>query len=121
MSVVFVSIMNSYNIGMCQASNKAGFLFKALNEVVIGSKPGWKNLDRDFAIEILLVGFIHTSHPALPEWGKDTVITKRSVNEIVLLHHRIRKRNGGETRRLLSTIELFLVNVYYRLPKTRTV
>src|SRR5438094_10328358 len=90
MPVTFVCIMDGHNIRMRKASNKASFPVKAFHKVAVGSKPGRKNLDRHFAVEVLLIALIDASHAPLSEGSKDSVVARHCTDQIVLFHRQVR-------------------------------
>src|SRR5438105_5521428 len=86
MPVTFICIMDCHNIRMRKASNQTSFPVKAFHKVAVGSKPGSKNLDRHFAVEVLLITLIDTSHAALSDESKDPVVATHATDQIVLFH-----------------------------------
>ena len=65
--VIFASIMDSYNVRMRKPRHQLRLLIETLYKIAVSRKPWRQNLDRDFAIKVLLTRFIDTSHTPLAE------------------------------------------------------
>src|SRR5690349_5547581 len=57
------------------------------DEVAVCCIPGWKNLDRNIPVKVLLVCPVDTRHTSLAKSSQDFIFTKNGTNQGVLLHN----------------------------------
>lgn len=84
--MVLIGIMDGYNIRVREPGDESSLQVEAFNEVSVCSKPWWKNLDRDFAVKVLLVRSIDARHASLAELSQYFIVPKRHTDQVVLLH-----------------------------------
>src|SRR6266568_996338 len=87
MAIIFTGVVYGHDVGMGEPCHQSGFQAKAFDEATVGGVPGRENLHCDFAIKVLLMCSIDTSHPSLAQWGQDSIVSKHCADQIILLHN----------------------------------
>ena len=75
--VVLADLVNRADIGMIERGGGAGLPFESRHPNRVLSERIWKDLDRNFASEVLVLRPIHLSHATLSQGGEDFVMTER--------------------------------------------
>ena len=72
-SVLCAHIVDSKKIRVVDRTQKARFVFEAIEAIGVTSKCGRKNLDRNRTIEPCIAGAVHLPHPTGTQGGEDFV------------------------------------------------
>ena len=75
-SVFFADLVNGADVRMIQLGCCSRFSHKSLSCLLICHQTFGQELDRDFAIELRVLGQINLAHPARTKWRADFIATE---------------------------------------------
>ena len=65
--------MDVRDVGMIQRGQELRLTLEPREAIGIAGEQVWEDLDRDVAIQLLVAGAIHLSHPAFAELARDSI------------------------------------------------
>ena len=96
MAPVFSNVMNGADVGMIQRGGCTGLAAEALERLRVRNDIFGKELDRDKAAKLRVLGFVDHAHATAAQLFKNAVMRDCLPNDGKILgHKRLHDRHGG--------------------------